>query len=944
MSTNDAVFYRRNKQIQDAIDGQNLKQALQLIDKRMKKGEDTRFLKAWKAHILYRHVDETHRQRGIAETLDLCKAEPPATDLDTLDILYQTLKRMGDQAETMRTLWERASKAKPQDLDLQMRWFTDAFEGDDWKSAQKAAMTLQNNFPKTRKYYLWAIFLSHLVATDQASSESDRKLFGTLAYRMVSKAADSVPSDPKELLSPPRAIQGPEELLLLVKIYESQGRHDEIVKILDSENLGLSSRVIQNDWSFVGVKLSSLEKAEMWMQGLSYAKELLAIPTNEAEKKALQERDDWAVWKLLVISTRNINTQETTIETLKFIGDFLDVVPKSRNARLARLDLIHSGVLAGTSKTEDLVSTCQEYFDNNKNKLYCFGDLQLYLAALGKEAVTKFVEYASKGQEGNVKNDPFKGVTTINALKLEYCYELSTNGTNVTKIQVEDFISRCLQVYREVDRPERSSAPSTIESQPSDDLCLLAAMSLIRFSGIWISGNQDQIPDTILIRAAAILERLLIDSPHNYQALLLLVRIYLRLGAGSLALKVFSKLSVKQMQFETVAHNLFTRLATIHPHSAPPIEGAEYKDFNPQSAFVQALNFYRTAEVTTVRHRSNGLDLGSYVNIEGTIELQRRLKYSVCRRMWALDVRRMQRLAGGDPMGRYDEVAMDPSPVTDQRLFDAFMNCEPTNQPTFEERMRLGPLPREQWVMCTRVTDQLFSTLKNMTVQKPVSVEPNLPSPKDFVGSEASSEMTSSEIESAKINLSLLKVATFLNGSKSVAAEEVDSCLTQVEEWLCSKSKDLDMNGPKISQLVSETAVPLRRHEASAPTWRSFHDLYLIMESLKALSLITSIASKKTTKAAKLPKDRIQRLADSTRQVYESLRANARALKSAISEPGVLGSLVDLVVGGSDDGEDGTQLRAELDKTFDTAAVEMFCGELMESWEEGLDGLLRVSL
>jgi N-terminal acetyltransferase B complex non-catalytic subunit len=57
-------------------------------------------------------------------------------------------------------------------------------------------MTLQNNFPKSRKYHLWAIFLSHLVAADQASSEMDRKLFGTLAYRMVSKAADSVPSDP----------------------------------------------------------------------------------------------------------------------------------------------------------------------------------------------------------------------------------------------------------------------------------------------------------------------------------------------------------------------------------------------------------------------------------------------------------------------------------------------------------------------------------------------------------------------------------------------------------------------------------------------------------------------------------------------------------------------------------------------------------------------------
>lgn len=45
MSTNDAVFQRRNKQIEDAIDGQNLKQALQLIEKRIKKGEDTSFLK-----------------------------------------------------------------------------------------------------------------------------------------------------------------------------------------------------------------------------------------------------------------------------------------------------------------------------------------------------------------------------------------------------------------------------------------------------------------------------------------------------------------------------------------------------------------------------------------------------------------------------------------------------------------------------------------------------------------------------------------------------------------------------------------------------------------------------------------------------------------------------------------------------------------------------------
>jgi hypothetical protein len=41
----DAVFHRRNKQIQDAIDSHSLKQALQLVEKRIKKGENTRFLK-----------------------------------------------------------------------------------------------------------------------------------------------------------------------------------------------------------------------------------------------------------------------------------------------------------------------------------------------------------------------------------------------------------------------------------------------------------------------------------------------------------------------------------------------------------------------------------------------------------------------------------------------------------------------------------------------------------------------------------------------------------------------------------------------------------------------------------------------------------------------------------------------------------------------------------
>lgn len=205
---------------------------------------------------------------------------------------------------------------------------------------------------------------------------------------------------------------------------------------------------------------------------------------------------------------------------------------------------------------------------------------------------------------------------------------------------------------RDSDHWDQSS--STIESQPQDSLCILAAMALLRTEET--PNMQAQVSDTAVIRAAAILERLLRDSPHNYEARLLLVRAYVLLGAGSLALQTFSTLSIKHMQYETVGHNLYTRLATIHPHSAPPTEGAEYKDFDPQAALIRCLNFYRTSEITSLKFRSRALEDGSYVNAAECVDLRDSLRNSICRQMYVLDVRRAQRLAGGELMVRFDEL------------------------------------------------------------------------------------------------------------------------------------------------------------------------------------------------------------------------------------------------------------------------------------------------
>lgn len=109
----------------------------------------------------------------------------------------------------------------------------------------------------------------------------------------------------------------------------------------------------------------------------------------------------------------------TTDATRKFVDEFVAAVPKSRNAQLARLDLMHWSFQAGVLKAEDLITACQEYFDRNKHKLYCFGDLRSYVPTLDKSAALKFVEYVSASAAGktDVSHEAQKGLTPANPFR-----------------------------------------------------------------------------------------------------------------------------------------------------------------------------------------------------------------------------------------------------------------------------------------------------------------------------------------------------------------------------------------------------------------------------------------------------------------------------------------------------------------------------------------------
>lgn len=243
-----------------------------------------------------------------------------------------------------------------------------------------------------------------------------------------------------------------------------------------------------------------------------------------------------------------------------------------------------------------------------------------------------------------------------------------------------------------------------------------------------------------------------------------------------------------------------------------------------------------------------------------------------------------------------------------------------------------------------QLTDRLLGLLKDMAAQKPISATTEIPELDTIIGANAESEMTPSEIECTKSNLSLLRLAVYLSGSKFVTSEHVEESFDQLEGWLNSTLKALATDGSNISPLLLETAIFLQSEAPYAPTWRLLHGVLTILDSIKALAQWCSIASKKGSKSAKLPKDRIESLLDLGRKVHQSAQTNILVVKQQVSESGKLGSLIDLVVGGTGTSADGPQLRGELEKTLDTSSLELFCGELMESWDEGLGGVVAVRL
>ncbi|KAK4952118.1 hypothetical protein LTR10_010038 [Elasticomyces elasticus] len=204
------------------------------------------------------------------------------------------------------------------------------------------------------------------------------------------------------------------------------------------------------------------------------------------------------------------------------------------------------------------------------------------------------------------------------------------------------------------------------------DICFLAISALVRMFEL---SSQTR----YLLHAAYLAETLLRHNEHIHEARLSLVYLYMRLNLGSLAMKLFDSLSVKEVQHDTVGHVLFTRLSRVHPH-ATHWGNMDDDTMLPFKRTAHALNVYLRCEEKLAENEASVLSHGQTGMIFDLQELRNALRTSLPRRIMLLEHRQIARLTKGVIGGEEAAEAMGPLALEtwietkDTRDFDAAFN------------------------------------------------------------------------------------------------------------------------------------------------------------------------------------------------------------------------------------------------------------------------------
>ena len=228
------------------------------------------------------------------------------------------------------------------------------------------------------------------------------------------------------------------------------------------------------------------------------------------------------------------------------------------------------------------------------------------------------------------------------------------------RLCLEGMASEAVRSYRVAmdDDGQISKTLLKTDQHPADDLSIIAAMCLMKLSLMDTEPNAEPLTGPAAkyaLEAAVLLENAWLHSKYNFQISLILIRVYKYLGCGSLAMRAYHRLALKQIQLDTLSYTIFDRISSFHPHSSVQSTDTSSKQHTLLEQLQKQQKLYKSSRENITKNSWLSFKHGSYNSIFELREVSERLLNSLSAAMSVIESRKISRLI--DPGTRLTEVS-----------------------------------------------------------------------------------------------------------------------------------------------------------------------------------------------------------------------------------------------------------------------------------------------
>ncbi|ELR02124.1 hypothetical protein VC83_06962 [Pseudogymnoascus destructans] len=328
-------------------------------------------------------------------------------------------------------------------------------------------------------------------------------------------------------------------------------------------------------------------------------------------------------------------------------------------------------------------------------------------------------EYTTCAWCGNKRYVWCERCQKANVMRLVRDYSTAMKGFNIGGPWVEG---------RPIGIPNHLKLLST-DTHPLDDMAIMAAISLIKltatpYSRYWAKPDEFEIRHghQRLIQAAALLEFAHSKSAANTQILLLLVKLYSMMGAGSLALRAYNKLNIKQIQGDTLGYIIFDRISSLHPHPVQDEINGTAQTLDPAANIANVQRMYGNVRTQINNNCKRSFEAGSYDSVCQLVNASDKLSRSIGTAITVIELRKIVRMTDQNAVltkqsQGYDLLPSDP--ITNQFANNLDYKCYPdfetSSCPSVEMWLRLGPPPSDFRARSALLVDELWMLFRNQT-------------------------------------------------------------------------------------------------------------------------------------------------------------------------------------------------------------------------------------